>query len=242
MLLGALFLLTLSALYYLRLYRHPLVRRLSTEPAGLLRLPPGELPRADKLLRRVRRLESILSQAGVRGPTLAAALEHPAQSAEARCRALAGRLGAESQPVAVGLWQVKLGDNFPLNLTECLLCLPEFNEPAPAVLAQLEASPEAAEGVIVILHPDEAEQEKLHQAVDDPGNLYVAPEPAGVTALLLSPDPVTVLARLISAQIRLTRISPYRTGGGAGRESMFFGRGQLIAHVMNREPAKCCAR
>jgi len=54
---------------------------------------------------------------------------------------------------------------------------------------------------------------------------------------LLAPDPLTVLGRMISDQLRLTRISPYQYGGGAGREAMFFGRGQLIAHVMNREPA-----
>nr|VFJ55188.1 MAG: hypothetical protein BECKFW1821A_GA0114235_105216 [Candidatus Kentron sp. FW] len=233
--LAALFLATLSALYYLRLYRHPLVRRLSMEPMELLRLAPAQLPQARKLLTRTRRLDSVLRAAGVEGSALDSALEHGGQSAKERARQLAARLGVTAEALTGGLWRLGLGDGFPLNLNECLLCLPDDKQPAPALLSALAAEPETANRVVVILHPAESEQSRPHKAADDPGNLYVAPDAAGMTALLLSPDPVDAFSRIISAQIRLTRISPYQTGGGARRESMFFGRGQLIAHVMNRD-------
>nr|VFK28310.1 MAG: AAA domain-containing protein [Candidatus Kentron sp. MB]VFK74200.1 MAG: AAA domain-containing protein [Candidatus Kentron sp. MB] len=236
-LLAALFLLTLGGIYYLRLYRHPLVRRLSATPEGFLRLSPGELPLAKGLLHRTRRLSTVLRAAGVSEDALAAALAHPAQAGAVRCRTLATRLGSEPEPLAAGLWRLPLGENFPINLTECLLYLPDRAQPAPAVLGYLDGEPVTAERVVLILHPVEAEQERLRAAADDPGNLYIAPAPAGLTELLLAPEPMLALARMASRQLRLTRLSPYRTGGGVVRDSMFFGRDQLIAHVMNREPA-----
>ncbi len=235
--LAALFLATLSVLYYLLLYRHPLVRQLSAEPAGLLRLVPSRLPQARRLLRRTRRLVDVLGKVGAQPPDLAAALAYPGLPAEERCRVLAVRLGVASEAVAAGLWRLRFGEGFPVNLTECLVHFPERGQSVKTVIADLSKNGEARERVVVILHGDEGEQEKLRRLADDPGNLYVAPPPAGVTELLLSPQPMTALARMVSDQIRLMRISPYQSGGGTARNSMFFGRGQLIAHIMNRAPA-----
>src|SRR5690606_32619022 len=50
-------------------------------------------------------------------------------------------------------------------------------------------------------------------------------------------ESMQVLLRLLAAQLRITRISPYQTRGGITREGSFFGRAQPLARVVGREPA-----
>ncbi len=45
------------------------------------------------------------------------------------------------------------------------------------------------------------------------------------------------MARIIADQLTLTQLSPYQLGGGVNRETIFFGRQEIIAHIMNRDPA-----
>jgi hypothetical protein len=77
----------------------------------------------------------------------------------------------------------------------------------------------------------------LRKATKNPDNWFVAPNGSELTALLLSPAPQEELARRIAAQVKITRISPYQTRGGVKRESAFFGRSQLLAQILQREPA-----
>jgi hypothetical protein len=65
----------------------------------------------------------------------------------------------------------------------------------------------------------------------------VTPQSKELTHLLLSPSPLDVFAKLIASQVKVTRISPYQTKGGVKKESVFFGRVQLLTHIMQREPA-----
>jgi hypothetical protein len=81
------------------------------------------------------------------------------------------------------------------------------------------------------------QQEALRQASQDPCNWLVTPDSRELTALLLSASPLDTLAQLIASQVRVTRISPYQTGSGVSKESIFFGRTQLLADIMQREPA-----
>jgi hypothetical protein len=60
---------------------------------------------------------------------------------------------------------------------------------------------------------------------------------ASQTEWLIGGEALQVLLRLLAAQLRITRISPYQTRGGVTREGAFFGRAQLLARVINREPA-----
>ncbi len=91
--------------------------------------------------------------------------------------------------------------------------------------------------VVVILHPDTAQQTILHQEVNNFSNLLVAPDINGLIVLLQSPVPLNAFASIIAAQISLARISPYETGGGVDKEPVFFGRAQLLAHIINRDLA-----
>ncbi len=42
---------------------------------------------------------------------------------------------------------------------------------------------------------------------------------------------------MISSEVNLSWISPYQTKGGVNRESVFFGRDQILNHILNRNPA-----
>ncbi len=60
----------LVAIYWLRIYRHPLLLRLSHHPEQLPDLEPESLAEARHLLRRTRRLDTTLARTGIGGRTL----------------------------------------------------------------------------------------------------------------------------------------------------------------------------
>ena len=89
----------------------------------------------------------------------------------------------------------------------------------------------------LLIGPDSAYQRKLHDQTKDRTNELVAPSGSELTQLLLSPEPEIVLAKILADQLSLTQLSPYQLGGGVNRESVFFGRQEIISHIMNRDPA-----
>ncbi len=229
-----------TGVYYLRLYRHPLVTRVSAQPEALLQLVPEELPKAQQLLTRTRRLPSILNSLGVQSQWLEGAMAFSQDDAEARAKALARRLAVECQGAADNdpfLWTLPLGAGFPLNLEQCLLYLAPGELAPTDIVVRLRSKPETMDQVTMVLSPNAGYQTELHQQVSGAANLWVAPSPDELTRLLLSTDPIQELARLIASQVEVTRVSPYQTGGGANKESVFFGRRHLLSHIINREPA-----
>ncbi len=222
------------------LFLHPLVRELSARPSGLRVRSPAELPKARRLLALTGRLSSVLTGAGVEPALLDDAVSFLADpDPGTRIRRLAERLGTEPEDAPdPELRPLPLGDSFPLNLDRCLFHLPPADRPAADVLAKLRARAETRDQITVILAPEPARQDQLYRLTgDDLTNLQVAPSGRQLTELLLAPDPAAVLARIIATQVRLTRISPYQTGGGVHRSAVFFGREEFLVHVLNRDPA-----
>lgn len=220
---------------------HPQVRRLSQDPTAIRALHPSELRRARYLLRWTGRLAHVLDVAGVERTWLDGAVSfwlHP--NLEARARWLGDRLGTRprSHPDASDLYILPLGADFPLNLEECLVHEAPPDRPVAGVLTHLRARPGTRSQVTLVVGSSRAQQEDLHRDVgSDRSNFFVVPSGPQLTELLLAADPVAALARLVSSQVKLTRISPYQTGRGVDKESSFFGRSELLAHVLNREPA-----
>lgn len=226
--------------YYLYLYRHPLVSRLSAQPTALLALTPAELPQARRLLARSHRLRSVLASTGVQPAWLSNAMTLTTDDPATRCQALASRFGSPGRgPDADDpwLWRLPLGATFPLNLEQCLLYLPPADLAPDDLIARLHQRADTLEQVTLLISPNPVHQAELHRQAADPANLWVAPTPAQLTGLLLAADPPAVLADLIANQVPLIQVSPYQTGGGTNRESLFFGRRQQLAHILNREPA-----
>ena len=238
--------LTLVSLFYLRRYRHPLVLQLSGDPALLLHLLPEQLQEALTRLVQTRRLDTVLSRAEVTRRTLDESIAFFGHTTpEAKAQWLARRIGghvsllprAEGQDERVQLWEWHLPEAFPLNLDRCLLGFPAADSHPQDFLDNLRTIPQTRMRVVLLISPNSDYQRQLYDKTKDRTNTWVAPSRSELTNLLLSPTPEITLANLLASQLTLTQLSPYQLGGGVNREAVFFGRQEIIAHIMNRDPA-----
>ncbi len=122
----------------------------------------------------------------------------------------------------------------PITLDRCLVYRPDPALVDEEVVQHLRTVQTGIDVMLVVLGGN-ADAVIAHCA--DTANLFVALRPEDQTELLLSSRPLEVLLRALSAQLRLTRISPYQTRGGVVRADAFFGRTEALARVLNREPA-----
>ena len=231
--------LTLSALLWsLRQYTHPLTRRLAADPATLAGLGLAQLERARTLLRRTRRLGSVLAAGGVQGRWLDRAIRFRGESPEGQVRWLAERLGAGWQRLeglgdgaAMELFELRLGDGFPLNLSACRVAFPPADWPAQDVLTLLGTG---GDRPCLVLGRDPDQCADLSRRCRSPETWWVAPEDGELSALLLAAEPVDAFARLIARYVKVARISPYQTSLGVRKESGFFGRTRILSDILNR--------
>lgn len=227
--------------------RHPLIGAGQLRPARLRRTPLARLPRMDRLLRWLRRLEPTLTAADIRvvdwRRAVMCAQATGAEQAPALVRALAERVSARSQasgdwalPGQVFEWQFP--PDLPVSLDRCLVFVPAPGIDEATVLRQLRAA-QTGSDVLLIMGADSVDTPwaMLRDHASDRANLHVLVDSASQTEWLIGGDSMQVLLRLLAAQLRITRISPYQTRGGVTREGAFFGRAQLLARVINREPA-----
>ncbi len=244
-LVAGLAMLLLASLVAVVLFGHPLVRQLSETPSDLHTRLPSELSRARRFLLLTGRLSSVLDSAGIERVWLDDAIAFFADPGPgSRLRRLAQRLGLKANIAEEGtdhddeLRALPLGPAFRLNVGRLLVHQPPPGRPAADVLNRLRQRLETRDQITLILAADLAAQEELHRLVaTDRSHLLVAPSGAELTELLLASDPLGQLALTIASQVRLVRVSPYQTGGGVQKESGFFGRDELITHILSRESA-----
>ncbi len=254
-----LILLTLLSLWFLRRYRHPLVVSISANPALLFEQPPAQLKQARTRLKQTNRLDTVLSNNHITGKILDTAIaffdcsfasSFDKGSNEQQLAILAKRLGGEILPMAdsvaddSGLWlrEIRLSADFPLNVSHCLFCFVPPDSPPQSVINTLNNNPDKTRLQITCLiaqtsDDQQNKQQPLYQLTQDRNNNIITPSVVALTRLLLDPSPQNVLAGVMAEQMALTQLSPYQLGGGVNREAIFFGRQEIIAHVMNREPA-----
>ena len=231
--------LTLSALLWsLRQYTHPLTRRLAADPAALAGLGLAQLERARTLLRRTRRLGSVLAAGGVQGRWLDRAIRFRGESAEGQVRWLAERLGAGWQRLeglgdggAMAQFELALGDGFPLRLSACRVAFPPADWPAQDVLTLLGTG---GDRPCLVLGRSADQCADLSRRCRSPETWWVAPQDGELSALLLAAEPVDAFARLIARYVKVARISPYQTSLGVRKESGFFGRTRILSDILNR--------
>ena len=230
---------TASSFYVQRIFRHPLTVRLSTQPSALLETPLEQLPQARHLLRQTRRLKNTLSSNGIYDKRLQESIYfYNNNVARQRCNLLAQRLNAqltESIQSKLDIFELTLPDNFILNMGKCLCVFPQSEQPALEVLEALRNTQSAKNRICLIISNDTEQQLALRREVD-PASMWVIPSSVNLTGLLLSPTPLEQFAKLIANQVKVTHISPYQTRGGVAKESIFFGRAQLLSHILNRDP------
>ncbi|MFY3382891.1 AAA family ATPase [Paracidovorax sp. MALMAid1276] len=227
--------------------RHPLIGAGQLRPARLRRTPLARLPQIDRLLRWLRRLEPTLLAADIRmvdwRRAVACAQATGSERAPALARALAERVSARCQPSTdwalpgqVFEWQFP--PDLPVSLDRCLVFVPAPGIDEATVLRQLRAAQTGSDVLLVLsAHSVDTPWPLLQAHAQDRANLHVAVDSATQTEWLIGGEALQVLLRQLAAQLRITRISPYQTRGGVTREGAFFGRAQLLARVINREPA-----
>ena len=226
------------AFVYLRLYRHPLLVELSNHPEKLQQIPPEQLLEARRRLKKSNRLESVLVKGKVSAITLGKGIDFiNSDTNEQKIQYLADRLGTHSTYIQLNLWQLQLPENFPLNLQHCLVYFPAKKTAAIDVFNDLKGCAEVNRTATLLIGHDSEYQRKLYATSKDLSNKWVAPSGRDLTQLLLSPEPEKALADIFAGQLALTLLSPYQLGGGVNNKSVFFGRMEIIDHVLNREPA-----
>ena len=214
----------------------------------LLHLLPEQLQEAHTRLEQTRRLDTVLSQTEVTrntldesiaffGPTTREAEAQPGWPDVSAGSFLFLLPRAEGQGERVRLWELRLPEVFPLNLDRCLLGFPAADSNPQDFLDELRTIPQTRLRVSLLISPNSDYQRQLYDKTKDRTNKWVAPSRSELTNLLLSPTPEMTLANLLASQLTLTQLSPYQLGGGVNREAIFFGRQEIIAHIMNRDPA-----
>ncbi len=220
-------------------FANPLVRPLERNTGSLLRIPAPELPKTDRVLRVLRRRDTLLNLAGVDRQDWQEAAVFANELPARRAELLASRLQARSE--TAGRWNLRgpvfewrFVRDLPVSLQQVAVYFP-----APGLvgreLVQYLRSQQTALNVVLIV--TETPNAALEAFCRESAQLFAYLDPASQTEILLGPEPQTTLVRALARQLPVTRISPYQTRGGITRPSAFFGRRQLLTRIINREPA-----
>ena len=100
------------------------------------------------------------------------------------------------------------------------------------MMSEIKQIPQYSKNILFILSDNSELQAKI--ATEKGYEKFVRVQPQTMTKLLLAEDGAKVLADSFAEQLALTQISPYNLGGGESNSSMFFGRREIISHVVGR--------
>ncbi|MCP4699342.1 MAG: hypothetical protein GY862_21220, partial [Gammaproteobacteria bacterium] len=208
-------------------------RRLSAEAETLLRTPVQELARARDSLQHAQKLDNVLASIKIPARWLDEAIAFTRESPAVQADILAQRLSAQCEPAADDLFRLHLHESFPLGLESCFLYFPGKDRIESEIENRLrQGETEWQKTAIITL--DAKQQQKLRAHGKDLP--WIVPTARELTNWLLFPDPVQAFARTLVEQIKVTQISPYQTQGGINKSRVFFGRTQILAKILNRDP------
>jgi len=236
LLLLGLFIIIIQIWIFFRRYRHPLLLKLSENSQTLLTVLPEQLKEAQQRLKQTNRLSKVLADIKINDISLQEAINFIDSR---NIEWLADHLNATVNKRNNYLFSFTFSKSFPLNITDniCLFYFPPKDCLVDKVFKKLDNILKKLNNkfTVIIIGKDSIYQDILRKTTLDLTNQWVAPNGAALTTLLLSPNPEKVLAKIIAEQISLIQISPYQTGGGVERDSIFFGRQKLISNIINRD-------
>ena len=230
-------------LYYQVTYRDPILAAVSANPSQLVRLDISELRKARSLLARTWRLDSVLRKAEVTRKWLDDAIgslasPDPRPQAELLARRLEAKIKSEAADDFLTAYELQLPVDFELKVDECVLAFPKSGAAASDVLDAWRQSEAGKSNLIsLVIASDPGQRQQFQRHLDSRTESVVVLERGDETSLLLGAKPLDTLARIISARIDPTRISPYQINAGIERETVFFGRTDQLKHILNRDPA-----
>lgn len=230
---GTTFLVFMLLLFYVRIYKHPLVLQLSNSPQDLLKLPLQQLPEAKKLLRLTRRLNTVLARCEISHTTFNHAVSFLYATPKQQAQILSQSLMSTSESISTHVFLVKF-TTLRLNLDNCLFYFPESHLLASDILQQLEYQEIFRDKKVIIITTALEKQQALRPYGENLHNEWIIPNAFELTQLLLSATPVETFSRLLSTQLSLIKISPYQISGALRKDESFFGRTSIISDILSR--------
>ena len=223
----------LGAIYYYKRYKNPLVVKLSQTPSELMNLNIEELKEAKERLTKIDRFKNILAENSISGERYDHAIAFVSLDNESRANYFAKRVFASLSKLDEQSYVMALHDDFPLNVKQFILFLSD-KENIDDMMSDIKNIPQYRTHIIVIVSNSSEAQAKIYERKEG-YEKFVVLHPKTLTQTLLSVDGSKVLATSFSEQLALTQISPYQLGGGVTKSSMFFGRGEIVSHILGRE-------
>ena len=218
-------------IWFYKRYKNPLVVKLSENPKELLALKIEELKEAKERLNRVDRFKNILSENSITEERYDNAITFETLNQEEKARFFAKRVFAKVTKLSPQSYMLKLNDEFPLNVQQFILFM-NNKESVADMMSEIKEIPQYSKNIFFILSDNSTLQAKI--AHEKGHEKFVRVQPKTLTKLLLAEDGAKVLAKSFAEQLALTQISPYKLGGGESNSSMFFGRREIISHVVGR--------
>ncbi len=217
-------------LYYIRLYRHPVLIKLSTNPSMLFTVPIEKLQETKRLLNRTYQLQLILTENNIPQHWLEKAIDFVDMSPLERCRLLCHRLSAQFESTESNeVFKIRLGSNFPLNLINFIVYFPDNQMTIADIQLKLDFLRMYMQDVIIItIHHEN--QLLLRPLAENRATPWIVPNSRELTTLLLHPKPINIFVSLLSKQLTITRLSPYVTAGA--NTKFFFGRETILAQII----------
>lgn len=197
----------------------------------------SESPKLSVMLQWSNSIDSVLQEYNdVHTTLLEKAINFLDMSNSERCKILVDKIGAMTTTTyEPDVFKLHLDENFPLNLSNCLLYFPPSDLAPHKLLKRLQG--DLAFQVTITITFELNQQKVLRSYGENLSTQCVVPNNTELATLLLSEEPIKTFITLLVSQIKITQISPYQISEGVNKNLIFFGRIQILAHIINREPA-----
>jgi hypothetical protein len=227
--------LLMSATYFVRVYRDPVVVAAARAPVSVVERRLRDLPKASRALARARRLDGTLGSLGIserRWQQTLDLVRVPAEAVKTFADVLGAKLGKSIQDSAA--YEAELP---PLRLRfgpEIALAALSGDGVEPGDALRLTENLRAAgRAAAIVLDLTEAENGRaMFREVARFAGVVLSS--AQVRDVMLAQRPLSTLERAISEQRPRREISPYRTAGGVEDAAMFFGRAEELRKLADR--------
>ncbi len=219
-----------GTVFYFKRYKNPLVLKL-INPKKLLTLNTDQLKEAKIRLSKINRFENILAENHITKERYEKAETFNKLEQKEKANYFAKGVFANATELTPQSQMLTLSDDFPLNVKQFILFISN-KESIADMMSEIKQIPQYSKNILFILSDSSELQAKI--ATEKGYEKFVRVEPQTMTKLLLAEDGAKVLADSFAEQLVLTQISPYNLGGGESNSSMFFGRREIISHVVGR--------
>ena len=126
-------------------------------------------------------------------------------------------------------YRIILPNTFALNIKHFLLSFPERKSEIDIVVELIDLYDK-----VFVIAKDKTIQNKIAKIAKNRSNLLIAPLSSELLKFMLGDEKIDNLVKILSQYLTLKDISPYKIAGGVEKESSFYGRVEILSHIVNR--------